>query len=320
MARFSSHAMSLVLLCVLVAMSATASGQAYCALRDPVSSIYTAYPEADSYRSIIRTIGADDRRAIATQLPFTIHFDELGRHTLYVAVQDGQPIGLVHVRSERGRYGLTELAWSMDLDMRILDVHIQRSRDPDMWSALDESFRQQLKGVTLEDIKKLSTAGVDSNHRRVIARSAAKTMVVTDLVWRDDLRPMRAMLMAADQLGVARARLRQRDMDAAVFTPASGVIPTTAQAWYIQDESDALQGTVIRTDWSIGQDRAEVWWILDRDDALKSVQVRHPQGIGVAEAFERLYSGNVLHDDVCDTAAGVAAGEVLRAVSTGDRK
>ena len=30
-------------------------------------------------------------RAIAEVLPFTIHFDELGRHTLYVTVQEGLP-------------------------------------------------------------------------------------------------------------------------------------------------------------------------------------------------------------------------------------
>ncbi len=100
-------------------------GQAYCALRDPVRVLYEAYPDADGHRSIIRTVTIEDRAAISQVLPFTIHFDELGRHTLYVTVQEGLPLGILHVRSERGRYGLSEIAWTLNPDGQITNVAFQ---------------------------------------------------------------------------------------------------------------------------------------------------------------------------------------------------
>ena len=59
-----------------------AEAQAYCALRDPVQTIYQLYPAATSYRSIVATVGEARRSDIASKSGLTLHHSELGRHTL----------------------------------------------------------------------------------------------------------------------------------------------------------------------------------------------------------------------------------------------
>ena len=60
------------------------NAQAFCALRDPLSMIQTLVPEASGHRSITRIVDNDARETISRALPFTIHYNELGKHTLYV--------------------------------------------------------------------------------------------------------------------------------------------------------------------------------------------------------------------------------------------
>jgi len=45
-----------VLTFVLLVQTQSAFAVAYCALRDPVNTIYELFPEADSYRSSVQTI------------------------------------------------------------------------------------------------------------------------------------------------------------------------------------------------------------------------------------------------------------------------
>ena len=90
---------SSALLCVIVAIwlqSGPAFGQAFCALRDPAKMIYEFYPEATSYKSIVRTVDDQVRQTVGSELPFSIHFNELGKHTLYVPIKDSKPLGVVH--------------------------------------------------------------------------------------------------------------------------------------------------------------------------------------------------------------------------------
>ena len=87
----------LLMLVLIACVAQHVHAQAYCALRDPVTAIYDLYPEGTHHRSIIRTVDVNHRAEVSDQLPFTIHFDELGRHTLYVVADDRGPLGLVHV-------------------------------------------------------------------------------------------------------------------------------------------------------------------------------------------------------------------------------
>jgi len=255
---------SLLWLALAAAASSTAWAQAYCALRDPVRQVYELYPGATSYRSIVRTVGAKHRLIIAERLPFTMHFTELGRHTLYAALDGNKPIGLVHVRSERGQWGLVEIAWATDLDMRIVDFKFQRCRERAK-SLLDtEEFRAQLIGKGVGDLVGMLNSdysGVNPSFLQVpagaeklaavVIRCGAKTLAafegaesvqaVTDPYSSD----VRAAVEAALQ-GVSSAIDRS---DVAVLRVRGG--------------NNSLLGTVVRTSSDIDGQRLTKWWSVD---------------------------------------------------------
>ena len=115
-------------LLVFVLGTARPAAAQYCALRDPVRAINELYP-GSTFSSSVRTINEQIRKRVSARLPqLKLHFDELGQHTLYKVFKEGVPVGFVHVRSERTRYGLTEIAWALDLSLRIQDFRFQRCR------------------------------------------------------------------------------------------------------------------------------------------------------------------------------------------------
>ena len=181
-----------------------AAAQAYCALRDPVRTIRALYPEATSHRSIERRVGEDSRDDVRQSLPFDLHWNELGVHTLYVAFRDEVPLGFVHVRSEKGRWGLVEIVWSIDLDLRIRGMRYQRGhgrsdgeearlaslldgmRLPDVASILATTGREAQSSAT-----RPSAGSRDQSLVAVTVRSAMKALAVTDVVWGEDARYLR---------------------------------------------------------------------------------------------------------------------------------
>jgi len=169
----------------------TSHAVAYCALRDPVNTIYGLFPEADSYRSSVQTVGREAREAVAERLPIVMHFNELGRHTLYVALKNGQPLGFVHARSEAGGWGITEFAWAIELDLSIRDVKIQRSRDPSLRRLSAPELKSIVGGRSLDSlIEEYAGAGTAVNPaRQLLLSSAMKTLVITETVWPRELLP-----------------------------------------------------------------------------------------------------------------------------------
>ena len=53
--------------------------EAFCALRDPNREIRMLSPKYESYDSVIRKISQEERVKILKEVPFPIHFDELGQ-------------------------------------------------------------------------------------------------------------------------------------------------------------------------------------------------------------------------------------------------
>lgn len=183
--RFTPFLLTAVLLLHAQATFAVA----YCALRDPVNTIYSLFPEADSYRSSVQTVGRAAREAVAERLPLELHFNELGRHTLYVALQKGQPVGFVHARSEAGRWGITEFAWALELDLRVRTVSIQRSRDPSLRRLSAPELLSMVGDRTLDSlIEEHATKRSKRNSaQHLLLSSAMKTLVITETVWPDEL-------------------------------------------------------------------------------------------------------------------------------------
>ena len=182
---------------LLLLLPHVAMGQAYCSLRDPVNAIQTSLPDFDHYRSIVRRIHASDRDAILKALPFTLHENELGTHTLYTAFDANEAlVGIVHVRTERGRWGLTEIAWTFDPELRVVGMRFQRSRDQSRAYIESEAFQKVILGRNFSELKLMLDANGTSINPTVIdipsdahdtavsvIQSALKTILATETVW-----------------------------------------------------------------------------------------------------------------------------------------
>ena len=191
----------LLILLILVLSPATALGQAYCSLREPVNAIQASFPDFAHYRSIVREVDATDRANILETLPFTIHENELGTHTLYmVFADDDKLMGIVHVRTERSRWGLTEIAWSFNSDLEIVGMHFQRSRDRNRKYIESEAFQKEIRGKNFDELRALLTKDGKAINEAVLVipkegqelalsviRSALKTISATQSVWSDSL-------------------------------------------------------------------------------------------------------------------------------------
>ena len=191
----------LLLFLILVISPATAFGQAYCSLRNPISAMQASFPDFANYRSIVREVDATDRANILETLPFTIHENELGTHTLYMVFADNDELmGIVHVRTERSRWGLTEIAWSFNSHLEIVGMHFQRSRDRNRRYIESEAFQKEIRGKNFDELRALLTKNGEAINEAVLVipreaqelalsviRSALKTISATQSVWNDSL-------------------------------------------------------------------------------------------------------------------------------------
>jgi hypothetical protein len=185
---------------LVVLQAGPAQAMPYCALRDPTHQLFDMFPLAGNYRSIVHAVDDNARRSIGAELPFTLHARELGQHTLYIPLQKSRPLGLVHVRSEPGEWGLVEIAWALDLNMRVRDFRFQRCRGPGCVELPTGAFLDAIRGQDLASVKRLLSddgstlrqpiTGVSEAQTPLaitVLRSAAKTIAVTRRVWGDDL-------------------------------------------------------------------------------------------------------------------------------------
>jgi len=177
---------------------------AYCSLRDPVAQIKQLYPNRTNQLSIVKEIDSNARIEVQEKLPNNdLHFGELGRHTLYVALQDNKTLGYVHVRSEQSKWGLVEIIWAIDENYRITDFAFQRCRSPKKKLLNNQQFKNMFIGKNFAQLKHyLSADGLTANKTllskassspelaNVILRCALKTLLLTHLVWHNELQSL----------------------------------------------------------------------------------------------------------------------------------
>jgi len=178
-----------------------AYADAYCSLRDPVAQIQQLYPQKTNQLSIVKTVDDQTRQQVKFALPSNdLHFSELGRHTLYVAMKDKQALGYVHVRSEQSKWGLVEIIWALDKNLKIKNFAFQRCRSPKRNVIDNEIFKNVFIGKNYDELKTLlSTDGITANKlllekakgapelASVVLRCALKTLLITDILWGDEL-------------------------------------------------------------------------------------------------------------------------------------
>jgi hypothetical protein len=321
----------LLAVCLLLPVSSWA--EAYCALRDPVGAISAMYPDADSHRSIVRTIGPDVRDDIAGRLPFTLHFNELGKHTLYVVLRADQPLGFVHARSEPGRWGLVEMVWSLTSDMRIRDFRFQRCRAPSCASLKDPAFVSQLAGRDLGGLLELLEP--DGNAFRpgvitipeggeelalAIVRSAAKTIAVTQSAWPDSVSLVQAWQVASARFPVVTALEPAsqtypaeaiNELDKALAGGQSAVRRETVTAYRVLGPDHVYLGTVIGANWATAGQGGRFFWAFSKGGRVLGVDPLAAWPSNEARsAFERLIDQPIPSTESCAGAAELVATEL----------
>lgn len=194
----TKKAFSIVLL--LVGMHVpSAVAVTYCALRDPVAAIHQLYPGPVTFRTYVGTFNQELDLALAAKLPFEIHADEFGRHSLYVIFENKQPTGFVQARSELGEWGIDEIVWALDLRLQVSGFVFQRTRNSASNELTTEKFQTLLQGLGMDELKELldrlnsgdtSDLGISQQGLELalsVIRSAMKTISVTQLIWKDVL-------------------------------------------------------------------------------------------------------------------------------------
>ncbi|WDE08570.1 hypothetical protein SG34_032115 [Thalassomonas viridans] len=196
----TKYALLITTVC-LVTFFSTANA-AFCSLRDPNIAISNLYDDQVTFRSMVSVITDKDRDAVSERLPFTLHRNEIGKHTLYVILKDKKAAGFVQARSELSDWGVIEIAWAINLDMTIRDFFFQRCRSSLCRSDKVAELHQLVQGKTFHELRDLlnSAGEIDfslldedlseiAHILQLIVQSALKTIAVTESAWQHDIAP-----------------------------------------------------------------------------------------------------------------------------------
>ncbi len=321
-----------LMVCVVLLVGARAWGQAYCALRDPMHDIYEMFPSATAYKTVVRTVDIDARATVDELVPVPLHVNELGRHSLYFAAKEGAPIGVVHVRSELSEWGLVEVAWALDLDLRVVDFAFQRCRSSGRDVLERAEFGDRLRGRSLEGLLELVTAdagairadrlAVDESAASlaaVVLRCGIKTIAVTGVVWEADLRAARTLAMAhgafENPASVSVIDEPYTDdvvarLNARVGTDSAVVDRAGVELARVKDGRSGTLGFVARSEWMVTARPLELWWALGPDGRI--LRVRATGGWPdeeVGSSFEELIGGELIEHE-CSAPSDLAALEI----------
>lgn len=196
-----SHTTKTLLLLIIVnALTINTAAAAFCSLRDPVSAIQILYSEDYKYRSLVATITEKDRLAVKEKLPFTIHKNEIGKHTLYVLYKENKREGFLQARSEWAKWGLVEIAWAININRSLKGFYFQRCRSPQcnddvvkyISSKIKNKTFEQLKSLLSDDGESLSLSGNNLFQQTpslalLVLQSALKTLAITDISWEQNM-------------------------------------------------------------------------------------------------------------------------------------
>ncbi len=319
--------------CLLMCSATTTRlyAQAYCALRDPVHQVYEMFPDATSYRSIVRTVGDNAREEVGKRLPFKLHYNELGRHTLYVPVQEDVPLGVVHVRSEESEWGLVEIVWAFNVDLQVVGFRFQRCRDPKRSTVESGAFLAKIKGKGIDQLlAMLPEDGTKSGPRKhkkaeelasVTLRSALKTMVVTEAVWGQDVRTIQLLARSRNKFPqAAKVHLIENPYPPEVLDKlndqlganGSTINHSTVDLVRLADSQETTLGFLVRTDWKLGGSVRALWWTVSADGKILGVETGDKASAQESKKdLDSVVGATIEKLGQCATAAELAALEIL---------
>ena len=325
---------------VLFALSFSLQGEAlaqraeaFCALRDPNREIRLLSPKYESFDSIIRKISQEERVKILKEVPFPIHFDELGQHTLYVVRGKEEVSGYVHVRSEPFSWGLVRIAWMMDTNLDVTGFRFQRCRSPHRAELESEAILSQFSDKSIRELSLLLTPDGErlSSERfkvsegaeelaSLLIRSAIKTRVVTGIVWESEFTTYKALELSQEHFGKGASVTKMHDNYDAVdqrelvgqgLKNSIGFARSEVRSWSFKHKGKGDLGEVFYTPWAGGEERARLLWVLDSkgrvlavDDPQRSLSAKS------TKLFQQLVGRSFTGDEECTTASELAALEL----------
>jgi hypothetical protein len=257
--------------------------QAHTADAEVSPMIFRAFPEADAFRQIPRDVDLAARLAIEGRLPFKVHFNELGAHTLFVAFRGVRPVGLIYRRSEESEWGLTDVAWAMTLDLRVHGFWFLSGRSPHMGQIEQSRFASLLAGSDCDRVLELVRdearaieAAPDGAEElaRIVLRSAAKAMIVTDTVWREQVELVFDTAAGYDAFpSAARFPRHTGEFELSIGDERQTIAVRVVQA---RTSVNTLLGSVIRTEAKHGSQTIVLTWVVDPE--LRVLRVTSPHG------------------------------------------
>lgn len=235
--------------------------------------VFRAFPEADAYSGIQRDITQPQRLAIEQQLPFKVHFNDLGKHELLVAFRGRRPVGLVYCRSEEAEWGLTKLAWHITLDQRVVGFKFLRGRNRNIKSLERSRLATDLGGAGFPQVAKLLATHTKKDHKkrdaslvsieRTTLRSAAKVLVVLETVWHDQIETLSDQANGFDLFPTA-ARFTRRTT-AVKLDHGGNKQDVQVKVLYAYASDNMFLGCVVWTTGSEGIEKHSLRWAIDRN-------------------------------------------------------
>ncbi len=304
-------------------------GQGHCALREPQKTVFEGFPEANGYRAVIRDVDRNERSLIDANVPFQVHYNEIGKHTLYVALHGKRPIGIVHVRSEESRWGLVEIVWYLDLDLKVRRFRFQRVRSRRGPILEQSAFAKKLANRDLEALRSLLTKeGELADTARpvpkgaeslalTVTRSSLKTIIVTRAVWKEQLEALVDLELGMDLFQDGQA-VRRLIFDPKKPSPfATGNKPRhveTLRAVAVRDGRSRSLGIAVETRMRLANQRLDLRWSLADDGRVLTVTCPLWPDKGIAASFSLLEGHVPQNDPAHGSEAERAAAEVVKLV------
>ena len=265
--------------------------QTYCSLRDPQRTLGLLLPEYQSYRSVVRTIGAREREIICSEVGFGLHYDELGRHTLYRVINKQGEIVIVSVRTEPYAWGLTEIVWVISSAGEILDYRFQRCRSRDKHRIESEEIKKLIRGYSLPELKNalnsenrglskglVALAPSAADLLTCVIRSGITALATTRQRWGDIMLQAVNTKIAQTSFG-KNAKVADRPIASPKRTP--GVAPNgeanakmdNALLYRVSNAANKQLGTIVFLPARIQEQLRWSWWLIDNDDKIRGLRV-----------------------------------------------
>lgn len=300
---------------------------AFCSLRDPVETIKALYPSSTSFKSSVKIIDENIRNKVQELLPpNTLHFSELGKHTLYIVFKDKKPMGYVHVRSEESQWGLVEIAWAMNLHLKVRDFQFQRCRNRQKSTIENEQFRAQLRDKTYVDFTdmlmndglslntdKISVSPKAQSLAEIVIRCGMKTLLVTELAWREEIQKNRinqsAQLYFKDAVSTQIINGAVNGSISTILNKAfggadTGIDRSSVVVTKVYGERKKVLGMIYESQLTIDQDPTNIRWIMAPDG--KIIHVVNKEGWkdkSTQKAFEKTIGRHYTTTNQCNDRA-----------------